>query len=91
MVTLTREIIKVRSVNSRAEGDNVGYLRITEFNDLTNDELKSAITDLSTKIPADQMKGYILDLRNNPAVSSIRLSRCERLSEQGRDRIDTRS
>jgi len=65
-VTLTREIIKTRPVSFRDEGGNVGYIRITEFNELTTDELKSAIENLSAKIPADQMKGYVLDLRNNP-------------------------
>ncbi len=66
VVTLTREIIEVHPVSHRDEGGNVGYVRIKEFNELTNDELKSAIADLSAKIPADKMKGYILDLRNNP-------------------------
>jgi carboxyl-terminal processing protease len=66
IVTLTREIIKNRPVSSRAEGGNVGYIRITEFNELTTSELTDAIKALSAKIPANQMKGYILDLRNNP-------------------------
>jgi carboxyl-terminal processing protease len=92
-VTLTREIIKARSVNSRSEGGNVGYLRITQFNNLASDELTSAIKDLSAKIPADQLKGYILDLRNNPGglldqaieVSDAFLTRGEIVSTRGRD------
>jgi carboxyl-terminal processing protease len=93
VVTLTREIIQVRPVSYRDEGDNVGYIRVKEFNELTNDELKSAIGDLSAKIPADKMKGYILDLRNNPgglldqAVDVVNdfLSQGEIVSTRGRD------
>src|ERR1700761_5509059 len=64
--TLTREIIKVRSVRSNVDGDNVGYIRITEFNNLAGDELKDAIKKISAQVPADKLKGYVLDLRNNP-------------------------
>ena len=93
VVTLTREIIKVHPVSSRAEGGNVGYIRIKEFNELTNDEVKSAVADLSAKIPADKMKGYILDLRNNPgglldqAVDVVNdfMSQGEIVSTRGRD------
>ena len=93
VVTLTREIIQVHPVIHSAEGGNVGYIRIKEFNELTNDELKSAIVDLSAKIPADKMKGYILDLRNNPgglldqAVDVVNdfLSQGEIVSTRGRD------
>jgi carboxyl-terminal processing protease len=93
VVTLTREIIKTRPVSSRAEGDNVGYIRITEFNELTTDELTDAIKKLQAKIPADQMKGYILDLRNNPGglldqavgVVNTFISRGEIVSTRGRD------
>ena len=96
IVTLTREIIKVHPVSSSAEGGNVGYLRIKEFNELTNDELKSAIAELSAKIPADKMKGYILDLRNNPgglldqAVEVVNdfMSAGEIVSTRGRDPND---
>jgi carboxyl-terminal processing protease len=97
VVTLTREIIKDRSVSFRDEGDNVGYIRLKQFNSLANDELTSAIKDLSAKIPADQIKGYILDLRNNPgglldqavAVSDAFLTRGEIVSTRGRDPDET--
>ena len=93
VVTLTREIIKVRPVSYRDEGGDVGYLRVKEFNELTNDELKDAISDLSAKIPAGKLKGYILDLRNNPgglldqAVGVVNdfLSQGEIVSTRGRD------
>ncbi|MGH6673459.1 MAG: S41 family peptidase [Xanthobacteraceae bacterium] len=92
-VTLTRQIIQTRPVSFRDEGGNVGYIRIKEFNELTTDELKSALENLSAKIPANQMKGYILDLRNNPgglldqAVGVVNdfMSRGEIVSTRGRD------
>ncbi|HUI14240.1 MAG TPA: S41 family peptidase [Xanthobacteraceae bacterium] len=91
--TLTREIIKVRSVRSRVEGADVGYIRITEFNNLAGDELKEAIKQISAQIPADHLKGYILDLRNNPgglldqavAVSNAFLKSGEIVAIRGRN------
>jgi carboxyl-terminal processing protease len=93
VVTLTREVIQNRPISYHDEGGNVGYIRIKEFNELTNSELQSAIKDLSSKTPAEQMKGYILDLRNNPGglldqavgVADDFLSRGEILSTRGRD------
>ena len=93
VVTLTREIIKNRPDSFRAEGGDVGYIRIKEFNSLASEELTSAIKDLSAKIPADKMKGYILDLRNDPGglldqaidVSDTFLARGEVVSTRGRD------
>jgi carboxyl-terminal processing protease len=65
-LTLTRQIIKVSTVRQEAEGDDVGYVRLTQFNSHAADELKQAIQALAAKIPPDQFKGYILDLRSNP-------------------------
>jgi carboxyl-terminal processing protease len=65
-LTLTRQIIKVSAVRQRDEGGDVGYIRITQFNSGVADELKKAVETLWTKIPRDQIKGYIIDLRNNP-------------------------
>lgn len=91
--TLTREIIKVRSVRYRVEGGDVGYIRITEFNNLAGDELTDAIKHISAEVPADHLKGYILDLRNNPgglldqavAVSDAFLKSGEIVSIRGRN------
>jgi carboxyl-terminal processing protease len=101
--TLTRETIKVRSVRWHKEGDDVGYIRITQFNAQVADELKKAIRLLGEG-DADKMKGYILDLRNNPgglldqavAVSNAFLDRGEIVSLRGRNpddaqRFDARS
>lgn len=93
IVTLTREIIKVHPVSFRDEGGNVGYIRITEFNELAGDELTNAVKNLSAEMPANQIKGYILDLRNNPgglldqaiAISDAFLTRGEIVSTRSRD------
>jgi carboxyl-terminal processing protease len=92
-VTLTRETIHVRSVRFHGEGDDVGYIRITQFNEQTSEGLKRAISELSKQIPADKLKGYILDLRNNPgglldqaiAVSNAFIERGEIVSTRGRN------
>jgi carboxyl-terminal processing protease len=65
-LTLVREIIKVSSVRQEVEGDDVGYIRLTQFTGRVSDDLKQAVQTLQTKIPPDKLKGYILDLRNNP-------------------------
>jgi len=65
-LTLTREIIKVSAVRQQLEGDDVGYVRITQFTGRAADELKQAIEAITAKTPPEQIKGYILDLRNNP-------------------------
>jgi carboxyl-terminal processing protease len=94
-LSLTRETIRVRSVRSHKEGDDVGYIRITQFNAQVADELKKAIRDLGGSDP-DKLKGYILDLRNNPgglldqavAVSNAFLDRGEIVSLRGRNPDD---
>ena len=65
-LTLVREVIKVSPVRQRVEGNDVGYIRITQFNGRAADDLKQAVQTLAAKIPPEQLKGYILDLRNNP-------------------------
>ena len=91
-VTLTRETIKIQSVKDHAEGNDVGYVRITQFNNLTTDELKAALKDLAKKLSEAKVKGYILDLRNNPgglldqavSVSDVFLKHGEIVSIRGR-------
>jgi carboxyl-terminal processing protease len=65
-LTLTREVIKVSTVRQQIEGDDVGYVRLTQFNGRSASELEQAFKALTAKIPPEQLKGYILDLRNNP-------------------------
>ncbi len=96
-VTLTRDIIRVRSVRSHVEGDDVGYIRITQFNEQTTDGLKKAIADIQAKVAPDKLKGYILDLRNNPgglldqavSVSNAFLNKGEIVSTRGRNPEET--
>src|SRR5919205_10288 len=65
-VSLTRDTIRIRPVRARNEGGDVGYLRITQFNEQTYENLKAAIEKLSAEIGQDKLKGYVIDLRNNP-------------------------
>jgi len=97
VLTITRDVIRVKSVRSHAEGEDVGYVRITQFNEQTTDGLKQAIADLKNKLGADKIKGYILDLRNNPgglldqAISVVNafLNKGEIVSTRGRNSDET--
>jgi carboxyl-terminal processing protease len=62
-VSLVREIIPIRSVRARYI-DDIGYIRITNFQDKTDHDLKQAFKDLTTK--CKPLRGIILDLRNDP-------------------------
>jgi len=64
--TIVRAEIKVQSVRSHVEADDIGYVRITQFTEQTADGLRAAMEKFKTSIPGDKFKGYILDLRNNP-------------------------
>jgi carboxyl-terminal processing protease len=95
-VSLTRDIIKITSVRHRIEGD-IGYIRITTFNDNTDVNLSKAIDDIKKKL-GDKLSGYVLDLRNNPgglleqaiSVSDAFLDKGEIVSTRGRNERDTR-
>jgi len=60
---LTREEIRIRSVDFRALGNGVGYVRIKQFQSSTTDELEAALADLQK---SERLKGLVLDLRGNP-------------------------
>jgi len=64
-VPLTRAVIRVQSVRSHTEGDDIGYIRITTFNEQTQTGLNKALDEISKKL-GDKLAGYVLDLRNNP-------------------------
>ena len=64
--TIVREIIHVQSVRSHLEAGDIGYIRITQFNQQTTDGLKKAMDKFQANGGGDRLKGYILDLRNNP-------------------------
>ena len=63
-VTITRAVIRIRSVRSRAEGE-IGYVRIISFSEQTLGGVERAMTKLRAEIGGD-LKGLVLDLRNNP-------------------------
>jgi carboxyl-terminal processing protease len=63
---LTRERNTASSVRAQVQGGDVGYIRILQFNDNTGSELKRAIDTIAAQVPADKLKGYVIDLRNNP-------------------------
>jgi len=95
-VKLTRETIRIRPVRARTEGD-VGYLRITQFNEQTYEALRAAIEKIASEIGQDKLKGYVVDLRNNPGglldqailVSDAFLERGEIVSTRGRNAEET--
>jgi carboxyl-terminal processing protease len=65
-MSLVRDHLTSRSVRSQVQDGDIGYIRITQFNDNTGEELKKAIDAIANQVPADKLKGYVLDLRNNP-------------------------
>jgi carboxyl-terminal processing protease len=94
---LMREIIHVRPVRFHTEGGDIGYIRVTSFNEQTTDGLRKAINDVAKDIPPEKLLGYVVDLRNNPgglldqavSVSSTFLPRGEVVSTRGRNPEET--
>ena len=96
-VSIVRDIIRVKSVRWHPEGGDIGYIRVTQFNEQTTDGLKAAINDLNSQLGVDKVKGYVLDLRNNPgglldqaiSVSDTFLEKGEIVSTRGRNPEET--
>jgi carboxyl-terminal processing protease len=96
-VTLTRAVIQIKSVRSRVDSGDVGYIRITQFTEQTFDGLKDALQKIQKEIPADKFKGYVVDLRNNPgglldqsvAVVNAFVDHGEIVSTRGRNADET--
>ena len=88
-ITIKRDVIKITSVRSRLEKD-VGYVRITTFSEQTSNSTKDAIKKLKKN---KNLKGFVLDLRNNPgglleqavSISDLFLEKGEIVSTRGRD------
>jgi carboxyl-terminal processing protease len=91
-ISITRDIIRVRSVRASLQGEDVAYVRITQFNEQTTDNLRRAISELTARA-GDKLKGFIIDLRNNPGglldqaitVSESFMDRGEIVSTRGRN------
>ena len=96
-IKLTRAVIQIKSVREHQEGDDIGYIRITQFNEQTFEGVRAAIQKFENDIPAAKFKGFILDLRNNPgglldqsiAVVNCFLDRGEIVSTRGRNAEET--
>lgn len=94
-VTLTRAVIKIQSVRAEAK-DDIGYIRITKFNEQTLSGLQRAIGDMRDQI-GPEIKGLVIDLRNNPgglldqaiSVSDAFLEKGEIVSTRPRDTQNT--
>ncbi len=93
-IEIVRDYIKIRSVKSEVL-NNIGYLRITSFNEQTESGLLDAIKKIEKE---NKIKGYVLDIRSNPGglltqavkVTDIFLERGEIVSTRGRDKKDIR-
>ena len=91
-IEIIRDYIKIRSVKSEVL-NNIGYLRITSFNEQTESGLLNAIKKIEQE---NKIKGYVLDVRSNPGglltqavkVTDIFLERGEIVSTRGRDKKD---
>ncbi len=65
-ITVVRDNIQVKSVKSRFIGEGIGYIRVSQFMEKTFDDLKAALKSIERKSDTSELKGLILDLRNNP-------------------------
>jgi carboxyl-terminal processing protease len=95
-LTIVRQTITVHSVRARLEGNDVSYIRISAFNEKTTDEIKKALNP-HTMQTGKSLKGYIVDLRNNPgglldqaiSVADAFLEAGEIVSTRGRKAEET--
>lgn len=91
-MTLTRAVIEIKAVRHRIEGD-VGVLRVSKFSEKTFQNLAESIASIKDELGANEVSGYIIDLRNNPgglltqavAVSDAFLDQGEIVSTRGRE------
>ena len=92
---ITREIIEIESVKSKILDDKIGYLRLTSFNENSSEQIKNKIKEIKKD---KKIKGYILDLRNNPGgllsqairISDFFLDYGEIVSTKSRKRSENR-
>ena len=92
---ITREIIEIQSVKSDLLENNIGYIRLTSFNDNSSDQIKDKIKKLKEN---ENLKAFILDLRNNPGglltqaikISDFFLDNGEIVSTKSRKKSENR-
>ena len=88
-LAMNREVIRIQVVRTRLEGD-IGYIRLTSFNEQTDPGLRKAVTDLKQKAGGN-LRGILLDLRNNPGgLLDQAVSVSDDLLDQG-EIVSTRS
>jgi carboxyl-terminal processing protease len=91
-VKLIRDLIRLKAVKFEIDGGDVGYVRISSFSEQTQEGVDAAISEIKSKAGAN-LKGFVLDLRNNPgglldqaiSVSDTFLERGEIVSTRGRN------
>lgn len=96
-LTIVRDVIKIQSVRWKVYDESLGYIRITTFNQNTETGVRTAVEEIKAKT-GDKLKGYVLDLRNNPgglldqaiSVSDLFLDKGEIVSTRGRDESNTK-
>lgn len=89
-VVLTRAIIKIQPVKYEAKGD-IGYIRIVTFSETTTEMVEKAVKELYQKIGKDKIKGFVLDVRNNPGgLLDQAVGVCDLFMESG-EIVSTRS
>ena len=64
-IKIVRDVIRINPVKARAE-DDVAYIKLTTFNEQTHANLVKAVKKLRKDIGDEKLKGYVIDLRNNP-------------------------
>lgn len=94
---IIRDVIKIESTRYDTLDDAVGYIRITAFNQNTDVGVKKGVKEIKEKL-GNNLKGYVIDLRNNPggllnqaiSVSDLFLDKGEIVSTRGRHEEDTK-
>jgi carboxyl-terminal processing protease len=92
---IKREIIEIKSVKAKYVEDEIGYLRLTSFNENSSKQIKDKIKEMNQN---DSLKAYILDLRNNPGgllsqaikITDFFLNKGEIVSTKGRKSYENR-
>ena len=92
---IIRDIIEIKSVKSKVLGDNIGYVRLTSFNDNSSDQLEDIVKDFKKN---KNINKYILDLRNNPGgllnqairITDFFLDNGEIVSTKSKKKLDNR-
>lgn len=96
-LVLTRDIIKIQSVKYDTFQNEIGYIRITTFNQNSDIGVQKAVDEISKKL-GDKLVGYVIDMRNNPgglldqaiSITDMFLEQGEIVSTRGRHEEDTK-